>query len=122
MTFPPVPVDTHRWDGTRNLPAWLDRHHHWDGPRLVIHTLDGDARPQPGWTFIHWSDDAVAVCTPRIADREYGPDGPWVRAERAEAVIGRVQDAAALHRQRPFSTAELYAVIEGALAAPQETP
>ncbi|MEU1445479.1 hypothetical protein [Streptomyces mirabilis] len=34
------------------------------------------------------------------------------RAERAEAGIARVRDAAALHRQGLISAAELYAVIE----------
>lgn len=42
------------------------------------------------------------------------------RAERAEAAIGRVQDAAALHRKQLVSTAELYAVIEAALDEQRE--
>ncbi|MEV6737908.1 hypothetical protein AB0N14_13635 [Streptomyces sp. NPDC051104] len=40
------------------------------------------------------------------------------RAERAEAAIARVQDAAALHRKQLISTAELYAVIGAALQSP----
>jgi hypothetical protein len=90
MTLPPAPVDTHQWDGTRNLPAWLDRHHHWDG-QLVIHTLDGHAHPQPGWTLIHWTDDTVTIASPRIAAREYGADGVWARAARAEQMTARVR-------------------------------
>ena len=103
MTLPPVPVHTHIWDGGHTLPAWLRPHHHWDDGQLVIHTIDGHAHPQPGWTVIYWGDDTVAVCTPRIAEREYGPAGVWARLERAEAAIERARDALAAVTGRRLS-------------------
>lgn len=92
MTDHPAPVRTHTWDGTRTLPDWLTGHH-WTKGRLTIRTVDGDSHPRPGWMLIGWSDGAVTVASPRIAEREYGPDGPWARAERAEEELA-ARDAA----------------------------
>lgn len=82
MSDPPVPADTHTWDGTHTLPNWPIAHH-WDGDQLVIHTSDGDAHPHPGWLLVLWTDGLVTVASPRIAERVYGPDGLWARAAAA---------------------------------------
>ena len=91
MTDPPRPARLHVWDGTRNLPDWLRPGlHHWDGGQLVIHHRDGDGRPRPGWTIVLWTTGDVTVASPRIAEREYGPDGVYARLARAEATVQRV--------------------------------
>lgn len=51
---------------------------------------------------------------PTVADWEQQRQ----RADQAEATIGRIQDAAVLHRQGLLRTTELYAVIEAALDQP----
>lgn len=75
MTAPPDPVHTRLWDGTRDLPDWLNGHHHWHDDQLVIHTPDRYTRPEPGWTLILWSDSTVTVASPTLAERVYGPGG-----------------------------------------------
>lgn len=94
VTTQPTPARTHIWDGTHTLPDWLGPdHHHWNGNRLAIRTVDGDSHPRPGWMLIGWSDGAVTIASPRIAEREYGPDGPWARAARAEDELRRYTEA-----------------------------
>ncbi|MFF7949102.1 hypothetical protein [Streptomyces griseorubiginosus] len=89
MTELPRPVHTHVWNGGP-LPAWLDGHYHDDYGRLIIHTPDGDARPEAGWTFVGWSDGTVTVASPTTAARVYSAEGLAGRLTRAEATVQRV--------------------------------
>lgn len=101
-TTQPTITHTHLWDGTRDLPTWLTpSHYRWDGhQQLVIHHPDGDTRPQPGWTLVHWTDGITTAASPQVAERAYGPDGLWGRLQRAESELrqyteGDSADAAA---------------------------
>ncbi|MER6492656.1 hypothetical protein [Streptomyces griseorubiginosus] len=87
----PRPVHTHIWNGAP-LPAWLDGHHHDDHGRPVIHTPDGEARPEDGWWLIGWSNGAATAASPWTGRHVYGPDGIAARLERAEAAIARVTE------------------------------
>lgn len=80
----PRPAYTHLWDGTRTLPDWLTGHHHWDDGQLVVHGRDDTTPIRAGWTIVQWTDGVVTVASPQVAERVYGPDGPWVRAAQAE--------------------------------------
>jgi len=91
------PVRTHTWNGGP-LPAWLDGRHHDDYGRLIIHTPDGDARPEAGWTIVGWSDGSVTVASPTTTARVYGPDGIAGRLARAETALARIE---ALTDQHP---------------------
>lgn len=91
---PPAPARTHIWDGTHTLPDWLTGHH-WTAGQLVIHTPDGDTRPQAGWWLIRWTDDLVTTASPAVAERVYGNDGLWGRLQRAEHEIAQHTEAEA---------------------------
>lgn len=111
----PRPVHTHIWNGGP-LPAWLDGHHHDDYGRLIIHTPDGEARPEAGWWLIGWSDSTVTAASPWTGRHVYGPDGIAAQLERAEARLARI---AALADQYPAGIDT--ALIHEALHEPERT-
>ena len=116
----PRPVRTHTWLGGP-LPAWLDGHHHDDYGRLIIHTPDGDARPEAGWTFVGWSDGTVTAASPWTGQHVYGPEGIAARLERAEAALSRV---AALADQYPagIDTALIHEALPDNPATSKDSP
>lgn len=91
-----APLDiAHRWTwtGDRNLPTWLDRHHHWHTDRPVIHTTDGPRTLYDGWLVALWTDGVITVGSATVADRVYGDNGIAGRLAAAEAALARVREA-----------------------------
>ena len=87
---PPDITRTWTWTGSRDLPDWLDRRHHWHTDRPIIHTADGPRTLYDGWIVIGWSDGAITVASATVAERVYGPDGIAGRLERAETELAGV--------------------------------
>ncbi|MFD9248480.1 hypothetical protein [Streptomyces bottropensis] len=102
---------TWTWTGSRDLPTWLDRHHHWHHDRPVIHTTDGPRTLYRDWIVIGWSDGAITVASATVAERVYGPDGIAGRLERAEAALARIQ-AIADEYPAGIDTALIHAALD----------